>query len=77
MVFKIIIVGIITGFNFYKLILLDNKIIKISYLFINLIYKIIYKKVITLHLRFDYSSSSIIIVILAVALKIIISIHLS
>ena len=36
MVFKIIIVGIITGFNFYKLILLDNKIIKISFLFINL-----------------------------------------
>ena len=38
------------GFNFYKLILLNNKIefFKISFLFINLIYKIVYKKVIIL-----------------------------
>ena len=40
-VFKIITVGIIMGYNFYKLILLDNKIgyFKMSFLFINLIYK--------------------------------------
>ena len=39
--FKIITVGIIMGYNFYKLILLDNKIgyFKMSFLFINLIYK--------------------------------------
>ena len=39
-VFKIITVGIIMGYNFYKLILLDNKIgyFKMSFLFINLIY---------------------------------------
>ena len=37
----------IIGYNFYKLILLDNKIgyLKMTFLFINLIYKVIYKKI--------------------------------
>lgn len=54
LVFKIIILGIIIGFNFYKFILFENKIglFLISFLFINIIYKFIYKKVITI--IFDY-----------------------
>lgn len=62
-VFKIIIVGLIIGFNFYKLILLNNKIgyFKISFLFINLIYKIIYKKIIIIIFTYEvYIEKSII-----------------
>ena len=43
-----IILEIIIGYNFYKFILLNNKIglFQISFIFINIIYKRIYKKLI-------------------------------
>ena len=54
LVFKMIILGIIIGFNFYKFTLFENKIglFLMSFLFINIIYKFIYKKIVTI--IFDY-----------------------
>nr|BBA21022.1 NADH dehydrogenase subunit 5 [Apis cerana japonica] len=54
LVFKMMILGMIMGFNFYKFILFENKIglFLMSFLFMNMIYKFIYKKVITM--MFDY-----------------------
>lgn len=53
----------IIGYNFFKLILLNNRIgyFKMTFLFINLIYKVIYKKIIMIMFSYEvYVEKSII-----------------
>ena len=78
-VFKIIIVGMIIGYNFYnKLILLDNKIgyLKMTFLFINLIYKVIYKKIIIIIFSYEvYVEKSIIEILSRKFMSVTLNIH--
>nr|BBC20698.1 NADH dehydrogenase subunit 5 [Apis nuluensis] len=54
MVFKMMIMSMTMGYNFYKFILLSNKIglLQMLFMFMNMIYKFIYKKINTM--MFDY-----------------------
>nr|UCC47180.1 NADH dehydrogenase subunit 5 [Apis mellifera] len=78
MVFKMIMVGLIMGFNFYKLILLNNKIgyFKMSFLFMNLIYKVIYKKIIMMMFTYEvYIEKSIIEILSSKFMSVTLNIH--